>query len=65
VVRMDCSGLGQVSVKGICEHGNNISGFVKCCECFELPSNWKVLRKALVSWSKLERRTKGESKRDC
>jgi hypothetical protein len=32
-------------VEGSCEHGNETSGSIKCCEALELLQNWWLLKK--------------------
>jgi hypothetical protein len=33
---------------GLCEHGNEPSGFIKCCEVLEQLHNWQFLKKDLA-----------------
>jgi hypothetical protein len=42
---LDLSGSGWRPVEGSCEHGNELSGFVKCCEILEKLINWWLLKK--------------------
>jgi hypothetical protein len=39
---LDLSGSGQEPVEGCCEHGNKLSGSVKCCEFLEWLSDWRL-----------------------
>jgi hypothetical protein len=38
-------------VEGFCEHGNEPSGSIKCCEILEQLSNWRLLEKGSAPWS--------------
>jgi hypothetical protein len=35
-------------VDGSCEHGNELSGFIKCWEVLELLHKWQLLQKDLA-----------------
>jgi hypothetical protein len=37
-------------VEGICEHGNELSGFIKCWEFLEYLHNWRLLKKGSAPW---------------
>jgi hypothetical protein len=38
-------------VEGPFEHGNELSGSIKCWEIFELLRNWWLLKKDSTPWS--------------
>jgi hypothetical protein len=54
IKRMGCSGLdGSASgcghVEGSCEHGDELSGFVQCCEVLEWVSDYQLLKKGWLA----------------
>jgi hypothetical protein len=40
-------------VEDSCEHGNELSGSIKCREIFAYLHNWRLLKKASAPWSEL------------
>jgi hypothetical protein len=40
-------------VEGSCQHGNELSGSVKCWEVLEQLSDWWLLKKGSAPWSEL------------
>jgi hypothetical protein len=42
---LDRSGSESEPVEGSCEHGNEHSGSIKCCEVLEYLHNWQLLKK--------------------
>jgi hypothetical protein len=42
---VDRSGLGQGTVEGSCEYGNEPSGPIKCWDVLEWLYNWQLLEK--------------------
>jgi predicted deacylase len=37
-------------VEGSCEHGNELSGSIKCWEILEWLSDWQLLKKDSAPW---------------
>jgi hypothetical protein len=51
VVRHGFSGSGQGPLEGSFEHGNEVSGSIKCWEVLEWLHNWRLLKKGSAPWS--------------
>jgi hypothetical protein len=45
------SGSGQGPVVGSCEHGNEPSDSIQCCEILEKPGDCRLLKKDPAPWS--------------
>jgi hypothetical protein len=43
--REDQDGDGRIPVEGSCEHDNEPSSSIKCCEVLEWLHNWRLLKK--------------------